>query len=84
MTDKTGGAAQVCEAFELTKLSRAVLELAFIHLPVASLTEPRHKDPQVTEALVRCAAVIGSIAVGKMVDTFEPDADAFLSARDEG
>lgn len=87
MTDKIdGGAEEVCESFRLTRLSRDVLELAFMHLPTLDMAKPRHSDAQVTEALVRCAAVIGSIAVSKLIGTFEDEepADALLTARDEG
>jgi hypothetical protein len=40
-------------------------------------------DPQVTEALVRCAAVIGSIAVSKLVDVIEVEDGIITDIEDE-
>jgi hypothetical protein len=54
-----------------------------MNLPTLNLASPRHLDPQVTEALVRCAAVIGSIAVSKLVDVIEVEDGIITDIEDE-
>lgn len=76
----TDNIAAVCAAYRYSKLTRDVLELGFSNLPTRGVAGPRYDDPQVTEAIIRCAAVIASASIDKLLETVDAS-DSALSTQ---